>query len=342
VAKRDIIVIGGSAGASAALHQLVADLSPDLQASIFIVTHVPVHGAMLLGGLLEARTKLPVVYAEDGDPIVPGRIVIGPPDRHLLLTPQGVRLGLGPRENLSRPAIDALFRSAAAAFGGRVIGVVLTGMLNDGAAGLLAVCQCGGAAVVQDPLDAQAPEMPRAALRAAPTEHVVPIAGMARLLESLAREDAPLGRPPSPAMRLEVKIAEGRRLGAERLRTVAEPSTFSCPHCDGVLSEMKTEGPLRFRCQTGHAFTGEILDDCHGQELEQAMGVALRIVEERVALVKRLAEDARIQGATDAAELHDARAADYAEQADILRRAVLAAVKQDAEPADYDPSVQVA
>jgi two-component system chemotaxis response regulator CheB len=335
VGKRDIIVIGGSSGAAAALHQLVGDLSPDLQASIFIVTHVPAHGAMLLAGLLEARTELPVVYAQDGDPIVPGRIVVGPPDRHLLLMQDGVRLGLGPRENLSRPAVDALFRSAAVAFGGRVIGVVLTGMLNDGAAGLLAIQQCGGAAVVQDPLDAQAPEMPRAALRAVETEHVVPIAGMARLLESLAREEAPLGRPAPAAMRLEVEIAEGqRRLGSERLRPLAAPSTFSCPHCDGVLSQMKGEGPLRYRCQTGHALTGEILDDCHGRELEQAMGVALRIVEERVALVRRLAEDARLQGATDAATLHEARAEDYAEQADILRRAVLTTVSQRTEPAE--------
>ena len=345
VPKRDIIVIGGSAGGAAALHQLVADLSPDLQASIFVVTHVPVHGAMLLAGLLEARTDLPVAYAQDGDPILPGRIVIGPPDRHLLLTPNGVRLGLGPRENLSRPAIDALFRSAAVAFGGRVIGVVLTGMLNDGASGLLAVQQSGGAAVVQDPLDAQAPEMPRAALRAVQTEHVVGIAGMARLLESLAREEAPLGRPASPALRLEVEIAKGERLGAERLRTVADPSTFNCPHCSGVLSQMKVEGPLRFRCQTGHALTGEILDDCHDLELERAMGIALRIVEERVALVRRLAEDARVQGATAAAELHEARVADYAEQADILRHAVLAAVKQRTETADasdYDPPPEVA
>jgi two-component system chemotaxis response regulator CheB len=345
VAKRDIIVIGGSAGAAAALHQLVADFSPDLQASVFIVTHVPVHGAMLLAGLLEARTKLPVAYAQDGDPILPGRILVGPPDRHLLLTPDGVSLGLGPRENLSRPAVDALFRSAAVAFGGRVIGVVLTGMLNDGAAGLVAVQQCGGVAVVQDPLDAQSPEMPRAALRAVQTEHVVPMAGMARLLESLAREEAPLGRPASPTLRLEVDIAQGERLGAERLSAVAEPSTFNCPNCNGVLSEMKGEGPLRFRCQIGHAVTGEILDDCHERALERAMGVALRIVEERIALVRRLAEDARILGATAAAELHEARAEDYAEQADILRRAVLATVRQHtetADAADYDPPPAVA
>jgi two-component system chemotaxis response regulator CheB len=326
VPKRDIIVIGGSAGAPAALHKIVAALPSDLSASIFIVTHVPVHGSMLLAGLLGALTDLPVAYARDGDRIEPGRILIGPPDRHLLLTPDGVRLGLGPRENLARPAIDALFRSAAAAFGGRVVGVVLTGMLNDGASGLLAIKQCGGATIVQDPLEAAAPDMPRAAIRTAAPDHVVGLDDLAPLLASLSREEAPLGRPASQALKLEVKIALGERLGSARLTELAEPSPFNCPHCQGVLSEVKGDGPLRYRCQTGHAVSAEYLDGCQDQELEQAMGVALRIVEERVSLVRRLIEDARIQGNHAAAELHEVRAEHYIEQADILRRAVMATV----------------
>lgn len=324
--KRDIIVIGGSAGAPAALHKIVAALPSDIAASIFIVTHVPVHGSMLLAGLLSALTDLPVAYAQEGDRIEPGRILIGPPDRHMLLTPDGVRLGLGPRENLSRPSIDALFRSAATAFGGRVVGVVLTGMLNDGASGLLAIKQCGGATVVQDPLEAAAPDMPRAAMRSITPDYVVGLDDVAPLLASLAREEAPLGRAAPPDMKLEVKIALGERLGTARLTELAEPAPFNCPHCQGVLSEVKVEGPLRYRCQTGHAVTAEYLDSCQGQELEQAMGVALRIVEERIGLVKRLIEDARMQGNHAAAELHELRADHYIEQADILRRAVMATV----------------
>jgi two-component system chemotaxis response regulator CheB len=325
--KRDIIVIGGSAGAPAALHELVGGLSPDLQASIFIVTHVPIHGTMMLAGLLSARTSLPVTYAVDGDPILPGRILIAPPDRHLLLTRDGVRLGTGPRENLSRPAIDPLFRSAAAAFGARVIGVVLTGMLNDGASGLLAIQQCGGATVVQDPIEARSPEMPRAALRAVEADHVVGLAEMAPLLESLAREEAPLGRAASEDLRLEVEIAQGAPSGSERLMTLAQPSTFSCPECHGVLSEMKADGPLRYRCQIGHALTAEALDECQDKALEAALGMALRIIEERVALVRRLEEDAVAQGNSASAELHGARVREYAEQAAVVRRAMVATMK---------------
>ena len=325
--KRDIIVIGGSAGAPSALHELVAGLPADLTASVFIVTHVPVHGSMLLAGLLDARTPLSVGYAHEGDAIVPGRILVGPPDRHLLLTSTGVRLGLGPRENLARPAIDPLFRSAAATFGGRVIGVVLTGMLNDGASGLLAIKRCGGATVVQDPLDAAAPDMPRAAIRAVDPDHIADLAELPRLLASLTREEAPLGRAPSPELKLEVDVALGGRLGVERLLELAQPSTFSCPNCEGVLSEVKGEGPLRYRCQIGHALTAEFLDDCQDRALERAMGVALRIMEERIGLLKRLIEDARVQGHKAAASLHEVRLGDYEEQADILRRAVLATVK---------------
>jgi len=333
VPRRDIIVIGGSAGAPAALHALVAALPADFAASVFIVTHVPVHGSMLLAGLLDARTPLPVAYAQDGDAITPGRILIAPPDRHLLLTSAGVRLGLGPRENLARPAIDPLFRSAGAAFGGRVIGVILTGMLDDGAAGLLAVKRCGGATVVQDPVGAAAPDMPRAAIRAADPDYVVDLTELPQLLESLAREEAPLGRAPSPEMKLELDDALGERLGAERLQEFARPSAFSCPQCLGMLSEVKDEGPLRYRCQIGHALAADMLDDCQDRALEQAMGVALRILEERIGLMKRLIEDARAQGRHAAASLHEARLHDYQEHADILRRAVLATVTKR-EPAD--------
>jgi two-component system chemotaxis response regulator CheB len=184
--------------------------------------------------------------------------------------------------------------------------------------------------VVQDPLDALAPDMPRAALHAVEVDHVTNASGLAALLASLIREEAPLGRGASPEMRLEVEIAMGESLGVERLMTIATPSPFSCPQCDGVLSELMGDGPLRYRCQIGHAVTGEVPDDCQELDLERAMGVALRVLQERIAPVKRLADDTRIQGNPASAERHDVRAGDYAEQAQILRRAMLATLAQRA------------
>ena len=325
---RNIIVIGGSAGAPGVLNELVGGLPADLAASVFIVTHVPVHGAMLLAGLLGARTDLPVVYAQDCDPIQPGRIVIAPPDHHLLLTEDRVRLGVGPRENLSRPAIDALFRSAALAHGSRVIGVVLTGMLNDGAAGLFAIKQVGGATIVQDPATAFAPDMPKAAITAASPDHVVATEEIPALITTLSREEAPMGRPPSPQLHIEVETAAGASLGSRRLMEIATPSPLSCPQCHGVLSEIKGDGPLRYRCQVGHAYSAEIVDEQQESAIESAMTVALRVIEERVTLVTRLIEDANAQGNTAAAELHELRLEDYKEQAEILRRALARVIER--------------
>ena len=163
-AKRDIIAIGGSAGSGAVLKTLIGDLPADLPASVFVSTHIPAHSPSLLSDILSSRAALPVTQVIDGQPIERGHVYVAAPDRHLLLVDGAIRLGEGPRENMVRPAIDPLFRSAALAFGPRVVGVVLTGMLNDGAAGLHAIKSCGGTAVVQSPTVAEAEQMPVAAL----------------------------------------------------------------------------------------------------------------------------------------------------------------------------------
>ena len=188
-------------------------------------------------------------------------IVIGvsPSGVHLLIGPDGIRLGYGPRENMARPAVDPLFRSAALSFGPRVIGVVLSGDLNDGTAGLAAVKQCGGIAVVQDPGDALAPAMPRSALSQVTVDHCLPAAELGALLVRLPR--LPAGKPsPVPAdIRLEVAIAAGTGSSLDEIKKLGNPSPFTCPECNGVLSEMKGAVPLRFRCQVGHAYTADTL-----------------------------------------------------------------------------------
>ena len=336
--NRDIIVIGGSAGAPAALLDMVGALPSDFAGSVFIVTHIPIHGAALLAGLLAVRTDLPVAYAQDGDEIEPGRILVAPADRHLMLTPVGVRLGLGARENHARPSIDVLFRSAAMAFNGRVIGVVLTGMLSDGAAGLCAIKACGGVTVVQDPASAFAPDMPRAAIAAADPDHIVALDEIIPLVVNLSKEEAPMGWPPSPQMRIELETAAGFPLGSARMMELGLPSPITCPECSGVLSQIKAEGPLRYRCQIGHAYNADIVDEQQTVALESALAVALRIIEERITLVRRLREDAETNGNTPAAELHQARGEAFQAQAEILRRGVAAAIHRRDDQQDVSPA----
>lgn len=321
--NRDIIVIGGSSGATAPLKSILGSLRPDLKAAVFVVLHIPRRSVGMLATVAKAAGPLPVHEATDGMAVEPGHVYIGAPDHHLLLAESGIRLGRGPRENLARPAIDPLFRSAAVTYGPRVIGVVLSGLLNDGAAGLNAIKRCGGFTVVQSPDDAIADEMPRRALECTNVDLCVPSVSLGDVLSELASETAGPRLPVAPALRLEVEIAAGDRITTPLLEQIARPVALTCPACDGVLSEIQGEKPLRFRCQVGHAYTAEIVASEQEGRVDEAMRVALRIIEERAELVTRMAAEGRESGRPSVAAMYADRAAEYRQYADRIREVVL-------------------
>lgn len=323
MSNRDIIVIGGSAGATAPLKDILGRFPADLPAAVFVVLHIPARGLGILSTVASAAGPLPVHQAEHGMPIERGHIYIGAPDRHMLLHDGHLLLGRGPRENMVRPAIDPLFRSAALNFGPRVIGVVLSGLLSDGASGLNAIKRCGGMALVQDPADAVADEMPLRALEATTVDLCVPGARIGDVLSDLARETAGTALPIPPELRLEVDIAAGERIDTPHLETMADPVALTCPGCGGVLSKVRAGKPLRFRCQVGHAYTADALAKEQEGRVDEALRVALRIIEERAELVHRMAEDGRQSGRRAVAEMYDARAQEYRDYADTIRSAVL-------------------
>ncbi|WP_407525713.1 chemotaxis protein CheB [Methylobacterium oryzisoli] len=327
MSNRDIVVIGGSAGATAPLRTLLGGLPADLPAAVFVVLHIPARSIGVLASVAAAAGPLPVQPAEDGLVIAPGHVYLGVPDHHLLLAEGHIRLGRGPRENMARPAIDPLFRSAAAAYGPRVIGVVLSGFLNDGAAGLDAIKRCGGLALVQDPAEAIADEMPRSALSAVTVDLALPSTRLGDVLSDLVREPAGARVPVPPEIRLEVDIAAGERVDSEVLRRLAEPVALTCPQCMGVLSRVRGAKPLRFRCQVGHAVTADIAAKEQEGAVDEALRVALRIIEERAELVSRMAEEGREAGRKAVAELYRERAIEYRRYADTIRRAVLLAMR---------------
>ena len=332
MANRDVIVIGGSSGATNPLKQILGRLPADLPATVFVVLHVPARSVGILSTVATAAGVLPVIQAADRMPIERGRVYIARPDHHLLIADGHLRLGRGPRENMVRPAIDPLFRSAAVAFGPRVIGVVLSGLLSDGASGLDAVKRCGGIAVVQDPADALADEMPRRALEATVADLCVPGAMLGDVLSDLVREPAGPTLPIPPELRLEVDIAAGERMDSDVPRRLADPAALSCPACGGVLSTMRQGHPLRFRCQVGHGYTAEALATEQESRIDEAMRVALRIVEERAELVGRMAEDGRRAGRPAVAQMYDDRAKEYRDHAETLREAVLRAFDRQHKP----------
>jgi two-component system chemotaxis response regulator CheB len=323
MSNRDIIVIGGSSGATAPLKKILSTLPADLPAAVFVVLHIPAQGIGILSTVVSAASQLPVVQAESGMVIKNGQIYLAPPDHHLLLLESHIMLGRGPRENMVRPAIDALFRSAALQYGPRVIGVVLSGLLSDGAAGLTAIKRCGGVALVQDPSDAMADEMPLRALEATTVDLCAPGAKIGDILADLSRERPGTKLPVPPEIRLEVEIAAGDRIGSDNLARIADPAALTCPGCGGVLSVLKAEHPLRFRCQVGHAYTADALAKEQEGRVDEALRVALRIIEERAELVHRMAEGARHRGRSAVAQTYGARAIEYREYADMIRRVVL-------------------
>ena len=337
MSTRDLIVIGGSAGATPPLRAILASFPEDLPAAVMIVLHIPTRGIGILSTVASTAGKLPVQQAVQGMPIENGRIYIAAPDHHLLVHDGHILLGKGPRENMVRPAIDALFRSAAIHYGPRVIGVVLSGLLSDGSSGLNAIKRCGGLAVVQDPSDAVADEMPARALEATTVDLIVPGARLGDVLTDLTREVAGAVLPVPRDLELEVSIAAGSAIDSPHLSAIAEPAALTCPACGGVLSKIKHGHPLRFRCQVGHAYTADALAKEQEDKVDEALRVALRIIEERAELVHRMAEDGRLSGRRAVGEMYEARAQEYRAYADTIRRAVLASFQSNSAPEGAEP-----
>jgi two-component system, chemotaxis family, protein-glutamate methylesterase/glutaminase len=318
-----IVVVGASAGGVEALTELAASLPSDLSAAMFVVLHLPATGTSALPEILRRHGPFPVAHVKDGEPVQPGRVYVAPPDHHVLLRTGHVHLSRGPRENGHRPAIDPLFRSAAREYATRVIGLVLSGALDDGTAGLLAIKSRGGVAVVQDPADALHPGMPTNALEHVQVDHAVAAASMGKLLVRLIADL--LEPPPDPApsdMRLEVEM-EGFSLGAFEGNHPGRPSGFSCPDCNGVLWQIQDSGLERYRCRVGHAWSPESLLTQQSEALEAALWVALRSLEERAALSRRLAEPARRRGHSITATRFEEQAAEAQQAARLVRDLLL-------------------
>jgi two-component system chemotaxis response regulator CheB len=285
-AQRDIVAIGASAGGVEALGRLIEGLPPELPAAVFVVLHVLPTGTSLLPAILDRGGLLPAAAAIDGEPVERGRVYVAPADHHLLVRADRVVLSRGPRENGHRPAADPLFRSAARAYGPRVVGIVLSGSLDDGTAGLRLVKDRGGVTIAQHPSDALYPGMPASAIEHDAADFVVPMAEMPDLVCELVDAQIELESVIPGDVRQQADLSEDDPRGGTL-------SPITCPECGGSLWEHDEGGVLRFKCQVGHAYTRESLDTAHGQALEVALWTALRSLEERADLLRRLARRSR-------------------------------------------------
>ncbi|MEG1324765.1 MAG: chemotaxis protein CheB [Janthinobacterium sp.] len=327
-----LIVMGASVGGVSALSTIFAALPANFPAAILAVMHVGARNSVL-PEILSKTSALPVRFAEEREPVRAGRILLAPPDRHMLVANLAgqamVELTRGPKENHTRPAIDPLFRSAAAAFGPKVVGVILSGYLDDGTAGLQAIKACGGRALVQEPQDAVAPSMPQSAIDHAEVDWRLPSAEIGPALLALAS-----GTPaaasgaqslPPPPLWVAVENRFARGVGdMEQLEKIATPSTFTCPECQGTLWELHGREPQRFRCHTGHSFTARMLGELQHEKAEDAIWAAVRALQEKEKLYLSLAAKAQAWLHPGTASEYAAKARQAGEQADVLKRALLA------------------
>lgn len=322
MARRDIIVVGASAGGVEALSHLARAFPPDFAGSVFMVLHVPPNSNSVLPVILARAGRLPTAHAVDGEPVRPGHIYVAPPNCHMLLRGGTVRLSNGPKENSSRPAVDALFRTAAQAYGARVVAVVLSGNLDDGTAGLVAVKRRGGVAIVQDPTEALFSGMPRSAVENAAPAFVLPLADIPAKLIELAATDAPEDLDPMPDDALDPAFGLTHPLVPTPGATSQNPSAFTCPECHGSLWEVQDGELVRFQCRVGHRYSADTLVAEQVVALEAALWTALRALEESAHLSNRLAARAEERGQQAIMERFAEQAVEMEQRAGVVRRAL--------------------
>jgi two-component system chemotaxis response regulator CheB len=316
--NRDIIVIGASAGGIADISAILSSLSLDLQASVFIVQHISQEGPGRLVEIFSSSTKIPVKAASDLDSIEKGLVYVAIPDHHLLVYPRHVRVLKGPRENRWRPAIDPLFRSAAIAFGPRVIGIVLGGFLDDGSAGLKAIKRCGGLAIVKAPDGSESSAMPEHAIRAVGADHIVSVHEIGVLISRLVEENVDVKFSPPEDLKKEVHLVSGM---TDIINDdVGTPVPLTCPDCGGPLKEIQDSDEMHhYRCIVGHAYSPASLMSEQKLKIEQALWAGIRMMEERVNLFFTSAKREREHGRGRSAELYEEKAREAHNNATLIR-----------------------
>jgi len=327
---KDIIVVGTSSGGLDALKILVRDLPSGFPGSIFIVQHIAFDHQSVLAQLISKAGALPASFPSDYEKINQGHIYVAPPDHHLLIENGFIRITRGPKENRFRPSIDALFRSAAYIYGPRVVGVVLTGMLDDGTAGLWAIKYRGGITIVQNPEEARASSMPKSALHSVEVDYCLRLKEIAPLLVQLTKTVvAQEGNyPVSESMKIEVGIAKEKTAIDRGIQNLFEPSVYTCPECHGVLLQINEGESFRFRCHTGHAYSAGSLLKEGEEEIEDSLWAAVRSLEERIMLMWQFAENLEKRNRNGEAEVLVKKARQAERQADQIRQILMTDVAE--------------
>jgi two-component system, chemotaxis family, protein-glutamate methylesterase/glutaminase len=287
-----IVCIGSSAGGLNAVSELLSQLPVKLNAAVFVVLHLS-RAALgdILVGRIKKNTALPCSIPKDKDVIQPGHVYIAAPDAHLLIKKDRIVIGHGPAENRFRPSIDVLFRSAAASYREHAIGIVLTGFLNDGTAGMWAIKQNGGHCIVQDPNEAEYPDMPLSVLESIEVDHCVNLNKMGAIIQSIVKEIPVNKVTPSPVVEVEAQLSERIATGIKNVSSIGEKTIYACPDCGGGLWKIDNEKTYHYRCHIGHSYTEKDLNIQQAESIEHTLWVAIRMMEERKILLLKMGKE---------------------------------------------------
>jgi two-component system, chemotaxis family, protein-glutamate methylesterase/glutaminase len=331
MAELKVVVVGASEGGVETLIKLIEKLPKDFPAAVLIVQHLSPHRPSMLPYILSRSSKLAVSAATNLETIKPGHIYVAPPDQHLIIEDGNLRLVRGPKENFSRPSVDVLFRSAAVVFGPRVIGVILSGAMGDGASGLQAIKSAGGVAIIQDPNEALNPSMPLAAAQEVQIDTILPVAKIADELVKLSKKPlTSMKKKKLTKKNAKKKLAEKElkqsKFKEEQLAKegeYGEPSVYACPDCRGVLWEIKDGELTRFRCRTGHGYLPEVLSERQSDNIESSLWAAMTALEEKSSLSLRLARKFSDIGDVNAEKRFRQKSKDSLAKAEVIRQILI-------------------
>jgi two-component system, chemotaxis family, protein-glutamate methylesterase/glutaminase len=320
-----IVAVGASAGGLNAVLELTAQLKPEMNVAVFIVLHITKMSLTdVLVSRLQSLTSYTCKLAEDGEPIKSQHVYLAPPDLHLLLAKGSIILGQGPAENRWRPSIDMLFRSAAAAYNSRLIGIILTGLMQDGTAGMDAIRRSGGTLIVQDPKEAEYPDMPLSVLQNMDVDYSISVSKMGALLSEKTRNGLPPQKEVPHDIAVEAELSRKVAISIDALAEVGKHSPFSCPDCGGHLYFVNSENIEHYKCHVGHSYTeGELLFQMTNS-LEATLWVALRMMEERRLLLEKMSREERGKGWMHSAEQKQVRSAEMRTHIERLKELLFA------------------
>jgi two-component system chemotaxis response regulator CheB len=325
-----VIVIGASAGGLNSVIELCAQMTNDIDAAVLVVLHLPqISNVDILIQRIKSNSSFDCQVATNEGELKRGVIYMADPDRHLLVKDGKTLIGQGPPENRWRPSIDILFRSAAVAYRGRAIGIILSGLMQDGTAGMIAIQQAGGTCIVQDPEEAEYPDMPKSVMSYIEPDYCVSLTQMGTILKEKTRNGHNLTQSIPEHLMAEAAIAERVALGIENVQKLGERSNYSCPDCGGGLWEIIDDNLVRYRCHTGHSYNSDELYIRQTESLENTLWVALRMLDERKDLMKKMAKEESRKGWTRSSQYKLERVAELEIHTDRIKEILFKTQKQN-------------